>query len=69
MPRARIRVEELLKWQARLPTPTFWNAKGLKWQACLPTPTFWNAKSGEGFLGGGPGAYLVAKPFKLKAIL
>ena len=48
MPRAWIRVQELLKWQARLPTPTFWNAKG-----------------GEGFPGGGPGAYLATKPFKL----
>ena len=48
MPRARIRVEELLKWQVRLPSPAFWNAKG-----------------GEGFPGGGPGAYLAAKPFKL----
>ena len=48
MPLARIRVEELLKWQIRLPTPTFWNAKG-----------------GEGFPGGGPGALLEAKTFKL----
>ena len=28
MPRVRIHVEELLKWQAHLPTPTFWNATG-----------------------------------------
>ena len=30
MPRARTRIEELLKWQMRLPTPTFWNTKGDK---------------------------------------
>ena len=37
----------------------------LKWQSHLPTPMFWNTKGGEGFPGGGPGAYLAAKPFKL----
>ena len=52
MPPARIHIEELLKWQTRLPTPTFWNAKG-----------------GEGFPGGRPGAYLVAKPVKLNRAL
>ena len=43
-------MEELLKWQMRLPTtPTFWNAKG----------------GGKGFSSGGPGGYLAAEPYKL----
>ena len=54
MPRARTRLEELLKWQMRLPTtPTFCNARG----------------GGKGFPSGGPGGYLAAEPSKLISFL
>ena len=54
MPRARTRIEELLKWQMRLPT----------------TPTFWNARGGKGFPSRGPGGYyLAAEPSKLNKTL
>ncbi len=55
MPRARTRIEELLKWQMRLPTtPTFCNARG----------------GGKGFPSRGPGGYyLAAEPSKLNKTL
>ena len=53
MPRARTRIEELLKWQMRLPT----------------TPTFFNARDAKGFPSGGPGGYLAAEPSKLNKTL
>ena len=55
MPRARTRLEELLKWQMRLPTtPTFCNARG----------------GGKGFPSRGPGGYyLAAEPSKLNKTL
>ena len=56
MPRARTRLEELLKWQMRLPTTT---------------PTFCNARGGgKGFPSRGPGGYyLAAEPSKLISFL
>ena len=53
--RARTRIEELLKWQMRLPmTPMFWNARG----------------GGKGFPSHGPGGYyLAAEPSKLNKTL
>ena len=54
MPRARLRIEELLKWQMHLfPTPTFWNARGVS----------------KAFPSGGPGGYLAAYTFEMNRTL
>ena len=53
MPRAIIRIAELLKGQTRLPTLTFWNAKDEK---AFPA-------------GGPAAGYLAAKPFQLNKTL
>ena len=55
MPRARIRIDELLKWQTRHPARTLGNVG--------------NANSRKGFPSGGPGGYLAAEPVKLNRTL